>query len=64
MAMLCDFHHVYKTYISQIRGPTAEAALQKSWDVVLEEALGGRQVQSSTYTEVSISGLDQKNREV
>ena len=41
---------------------TAEAALQKSRQVVLEETLGGHQVQFFTYTEVAILVLDQKTR--
>lgn len=42
-------------------GATAEAVLQNSWQVVLEETLVGHQVQFFTYTEVAIRGLDEEN---
>lgn len=63
MATFCDFHHIYKVDISQMIEATAEAVLQKSWQVVLEETLGGHQVQFFTYTEVAIPRLDRKTRE-
>lgn len=38
-ATFCGFHHTYNLDISHVIGAATEAALQKSWHVVLEETL-------------------------
>lgn len=62
-ATFYEFHHVYKVNISQMTGATTEAMLQRSWQMVLEESLGGQQVQLFMYTEIATPGLDKKKPE-